>query len=802
MIDFLLKEQKNEKEKNEPIDFITDIKGLTSEEVYKKEKEKKYNITNKSTNKSYKDIIFNNLFNFLNLIVLIVAFVVIISKHYEQLFFLFINLVNLLISIIQEIKVKKTLDKISLLNFQNTKVIRDSKINSIPINKILTGDIIFLELGSQIVADAKIKKGTIEVNESLLTGESKTIFKKEGDFLYSGSFVISGNAVAEVLYIGSDMFISKITQEAKKYKRIKTPLTQIFYHLIFFITILIIPMSCILFFSMKPLYLTSKNEVLLGLAGFMLSLMPSGLFLLTSITLAVGFVKLAQKNAYIKDLFGIEMLARINFLCLDKTGTITNGNMLVKEIIRYKDNDLFEPRLISEIITAFPNNNPTQKALNEKFCSLKKNDSFYKINKIQSFSSERKYSAIEIDKIGTFLLGSPEFILKEKINSIKKDIEKNAILGYRVLVLVQTDKKISQINDNNEYKIISLIILEDQIKSDVIKTIQYFKENNVKIKIISGDNPLTIGYIAYRLGIIKNKKEVLDLSNLSNKEIDKKVIKYNVFGRSSPEQKKRIIFNLKKNGLKVAMIGDGVNDILAFKESDISISMAAGSEAAKNASNLVLIDSKFSSLPKVVSEGRRVINNLRKISVSFFIKTIISFLVGIITILNNFFSSNLIIFPFTPLQFNLIDTFFIGIPSFFLALEPNTKKIEENFLINIFIKALPYSFCVAFNYFLLLFTLDSTKEYFIPFFITIIASFFFFLSLIKNCLPFNKKKIILVLIMLFGFFNLSYFLFFKKIFQSENISLFLFNNYQFFVFLFFFNIFFIFLDIYFLKYKK
>ncbi|WP_457915976.1 HAD-IC family P-type ATPase [Candidatus Phytoplasma sacchari] len=788
----ILNDNISKNDKNQQ-DLISGIKGLNSEEIIQKEKEKKYNFrVEDSVNKTFKDILFSNLFNFLNLLILIITSIIIATKHYEQLFFLFVNFINLLISIIQEIKVKKTLDKISLLNFKKTKVIRNSCINLIPIEKILVGDILLLELGSQIIADSKIKKGVLEVNESLLTGESKNIFKKEGDFLFSGSFVVSGNACAEVLSIGSDMFISKIIREAKKYKKIETPLTKTFSYLVFFILFIFIPMSAFLFYSMEPIYFSRRDETLLGLSGFMLGLIPSGLFLLTNITLAVGFVKLAIKNAYIKDLFGIEMLARVNILCLDKTGTITDGTMSVEKIIKYKDSKLFSKELISKIINSFPNNNATQNALYQKFNCKSQNNSFYKIKKIQHFSSTRKYSAVEIENFGTFLLGSPEFILKDKIKLIKKDVEYNASSGYRLLVLVQTEKKISQIDSVDDYKIIFLIMLEDKIRSDVIKTINYFKENSVQIKIISGDNPLTIGYIAYRIGIIPNQKEVIDLSNFSDKEINENIISYNVFGRSSPEQKKRIILYLKKQNFKVAMIGDGVNDILAFKESDISISMASGSEAAKNVSNVVLIDSKFSSLPKVVSEGRRVINNLRKISVLFLTKSILSFFIGIITIFNNFFTSNLIIFPFNPLQLNLIDVFFIGIPSFFLALEPNIEKIDKNFLKIILQKSFAYSFLISINYFLLLYFFDISEEFIIKFFITIITALFFFISLIQNCIPFNQKKIILVFSTLFGFLNFSYFLFFKDIFQKkEEINLFINHNLRKFLFLLILNIFFI-----------
>ncbi|WP_161554984.1 HAD-IC family P-type ATPase [Candidatus Phytoplasma ziziphi] len=738
-------------------DLLFDIKGLSSEEVEQKIKDKQNNVLTKNINKSILGIILSNVFTLFNFLLFLITCLIIHIKHFENLFFLFINILNVSINIFQEVKAKKTLDKISILQFNHTKVIRNGFLTETLIENVVIDDVLFLELGSQIVADSKIIKGVLEVDESLLTGESRSIFKKEGDVLYSGSYVLSGNAYSKVFCVGHEMYISKLTQEAKKYKKIKTPLIQNLSLLIWFIFCLLIPTSLILYFFPAKIDI-KQDSFVLGLCGFVLGTLPAGLFLLTSTTLFVSFIKLAKKKAYMKELFGIEMLAIIDVLCLDKTGTITDGTMKVKNILKYKDYNLFPEDLFFDIINVFPQNNPTQKALYQEFCSLSRKNQkkdIYKISKTQPFSSINKYSAVEIDKIGTFVLGAPEFILKKQFSEIKNDFQKETKLGYRVLLLAQTDTSLDNINDNTNYKIISLISLEDQIKEDAFDIINYFIQNGISVKIISGDNSETISYIAKRLNIIKSSKQSINLMNLESNELDDASLKYNVFGRSTPKQKQIIIQNLKKQNHKVAMIGDGVNDILAFKEADVSIAMASGNEASKNTANLILLDSQFHSLPQVVTEGRRVINNLQKISILFLTKTIVSFLLAFVVILCNFYywstnSTTIIPFPLKPLQFNLVDTFFIGIPSFFLALEMNNKKVNKSFFRIIFHKAFPYSLLIALFYFSLI-CFTSLKLDQISFLLSIFIACVFFNLLIYNCIPFNKWKKILIFIVFSGF---------------------------------------------------
>ncbi|WP_017192713.1 HAD-IC family P-type ATPase [Italian clover phyllody phytoplasma] len=743
------------------------LTGLPQVEVEKQLQERKKNLKKDKNIKSVKDIIVSNVFTLLNLLVLILFIIIMSIKRYDQLLFLLVNFLNLSLGIVQEIKAKRVLDKISLLMSNDTYVVRDSVLKSASMNEVVVKDLLFLELGAQIVADAKIVEGALEVNESFLTGESKSVFKSKGDFLYSGSYVVSGRACAKITAVGDDMYISKLTHEAKKYKNIKTPLMQNFANLVMVIIILLIPTTFIFYFSYES-RIRTESEFLLGLSGFMIGMMPSGLFLLTSMSLVVGFVNLAKKNAYMKDLFGIEVLTQIDILCLDKTGTITDGTMEVKEVYSYPEAKKVSEDLMTSIISSFPDDNPTQKALHYKF--LKNEDSpkgNHKIKKIEFFSSLRKYSAVEFEQEGTFLLGAPEIIFKKKFAKIEKDVEKHAKMGYRVLLLAQTNESIEKIDHNTEYQAVSLIMLEDKIKADAFDTVTYFKNLGIQMKIISGDNPSTISYIAQRIGIIESKKQAINLAGLSEKEIIKIAHKYDVFGRATPEQKQILIKTLKQNNKKVAMIGDGVNDILAFKESDMSIAMASGSQAAQNVANLVLIDSNFSSLPQVVSEGRRVINNLEKNSVLFLVKSILSFLLAVITIFHNYYSlMDDIIFPFDPLKWNLIDIFFIGTPSFFLSLEPNDKPLNKNFLSNILKNAFFFASLIAFNYIYLLHVKwsDQTNRHDnVSVLLMLITSFIFCFLFFKNCLPFNKWKTLLFHVMIVGFLIFGYLTFFKKI---------------------------------------
>ncbi|CCV65315.1 H+ transporting pump, P-type ATPase [Paracholeplasma brassicae] len=671
----------------------TDINaGLSTLDVEKRITDGLVNRTNQGSTKTIKSIILSNLITFFNLLNFAIAGWLLSVGAYKDIVFMAIVSANITIGIIQEIKAKKTIDKLSLLSAPTAVVLRDSELQEIMISDLVMDDILKLSVGKQISADGIVRSGSIEVNESLLTGESDPIIKRPGDELFSGSFVVSGNCLAQVSAVGKDVFVEKLTKQAKKYKRPKSDLLKSLKLVITVVAIIILPIGFSLFYmqmnnldGQAHLY----EQVVRGTAGAMIGMIPSGLFLLTSVTLAVGVLRLAQNNTLVQELYCIEMLARVDTLCLDKTGTITDGTMSVKNTIEYVNpSGMQVKRAISVILATLEDKNLTSEALEEKFGIAQKK---IKTNAIIPFSSSRKFSAVEFDKYGTFALGAPEFVLKkEALDKISDDVDKNAKEGYRVLVLAHSKDPIDKDKAPNNLEAIALIVIEDTIRPDAILTIEYFKNHGVDVKVISGDNPMTVSHISKRAGIV-DAERYISLDGLSDKEVAKIADKYTVFGRVSPSQKKILVQSLKSSGRTVAMTGDGVNDILALKEADTSIAMASGSEAARNVSHLVLLDSNFSSMPKVVSEGRRVINNVQRVAVLFLTKTIFSFMLAMIALLSK--GS----YPITPSQLFMIDFLVIGIPSFILALEPNNNLVKGKFLFNVLRRALPGAIVVTLN---------------------------------------------------------------------------------------------------------
>lgn len=671
----------------------TDINaGLSTLDVEKRITDGLVNRTNQGSTKTIKSIILSNLITFFNLLNFAIAGWLLSVGAYKDIVFMAIVSANITIGIIQEIKAKKTIDKLSLLSAPTAVVLRDSELQEIMISDLVMDDILKLSVGKQISADGIVRSGSIEVNESLLTGESDPIIKRPGDELFSGSFVVSGNCLAQVSAVGKDVFVEKLTKQAKKYKRPKSDLLKSLKLVITVVAIIILPIGFSLFYmqmnnldGQAHLY----EQVVRGTAGAMIGMIPSGLFLLTSVTLAVGVLRLAQNNTLVQELYCIEMLARVDTLCLDKTGTITDGTMSVKNTIEYVNpSGMQVKRAISVILATLEDKNLTSEALEEKFGIAQKK---IKTNAIIPFSSSRKFSAVEFDKYGTFSLGAPEFVLKkEALDKIADDVDKNAKEGYRVLVLAHSKDPIDKDKAPNNLEAIALIVIEDTIRPDAILTIEYFKNHGVDVKVISGDNPMTVSHISKRAGIV-DAERYISLDGLSDKEVAKIADKYTVFGRVSPSQKKILVQSLKSSGRTVAMTGDGVNDILALKEADTSIAMASGSEAARNVSHLVLLDSNFSSMPKVVSEGRRVINNVQRVAVLFLTKTIFSFMLAMIALLSK--GS----YPITPSQLFMIDFLVIGIPSFILALEPNNNLVKGKFLFNVLRRALPGAIVVTLN---------------------------------------------------------------------------------------------------------
>ncbi|WP_049821845.1 HAD-IC family P-type ATPase [Candidatus Phytoplasma mali] len=750
--------------------------GLNNKEIEERKKSGKVNIITQKVQKTALSIILSNFFSFLNLLVFLIACFLIYLKRYEQLFFLFTNTTNVLIGIFHELRAKYTLDKISLLISNKSKVIRNGKLIEINASEIVIDDILYIETGYQILVDAKVKDGFIEVDESFLTGESNLVSKKKDDFLFSGSYVFSGQACAEVKEIGNNTYIQKISKEAKKYLKIQTPLMRNLSFFVKVILIIIFPMAITMYltFPHESMYNT-LNLYYLGLFGMIIGMMPTGIFLLISLSLTISCLKLVKNNVYVQDFFAIEMLSQINILCLDKTGTITDGKMNVKKVLKINQlHNISLEQIISQMLPTKQDLNFTSDVLRKSFVTSQSDFLPYKKIDSLSFSSIRKYSAIEFEQLGTFFLGSPEFILKKDFNIIQKEVDEYSSLGYRVILLAKNNFSLKE-NEKTfcEKEPLYLIIIEDNIKKNIISTINYFKQNDVAIKIISGDNYLTVASIGKRLGIIENNQEAISLENLTDKEVSDLALKYKVFGRTSPKQKKILIESFKKQNYKVAMTGDGVNDVLAFKVSDISIAMGSGSQVTRNLANIVLMDSQFNSIPNIVSEGRTVINNLEKVSILFFSKTISSFLLGLTVVISNLFLFSYmkkLIFPIDPLQLNLLDFFSIGIPSFFLMFENNNKVVKDDkFLIKVLKKAFPFSFLIFLNYVFLLiyFSNDgsdnSQTQIIVSNCLVLIVTFVLFFLLFCKCYPFNKWKKTLFIFMIIFFVITFYLLNLKEI---------------------------------------
>jgi len=716
-------------------------KGLTLPEVEARLMAGYANEVSTGSSKTILGIIFSNLFTFFNILTYGIAiWLITAGAPAKQLDFLIIITANLIIGIYQEVRAKKTIDNLSLLSAPTAIVVRDGVEVEIAITSLVIDDIMRLNGGKQISADAVLRSGTIEVDESLLTGESDVIVKRAGDPLYSGSYVVSGNGYSQVVAVGDDIYVQKLTSQAKKYRKPKSELFSSLKLIIRTMGVIIIPIGITLFILMTNNGL-EYQEVVLKTSGAIIGMIPSGLFLLSSTALAVGVIRLAQNNTLVQELYVIEMLARIDVLCLDKTGTITDGTMSVHSTIELENKTgLTFKNIVSILLNAQEEANLTSKALADRFGTAKRLRSVETI----AFSSERKYSAASFEKYGTFVLGAPEFVIKKTGNNDNffSEVEKQAKLGYRVLVVGHSTEMIADQKISGVVKPLGLIMIEDTIRPDAIETIEYFKKSGVQIRVISGDNPMTVSRVAQRAGIAGANK-FISLDGLTDNEVIAAANEYIVFGRVSPNQKKILVEALKANGHTVGMTGDGVNDILALREADTSIALASGSEAARNVAHLVLLDSNFSSMPKVVAEGRRVINNIEKLSGLFLAKTLFSLLLAITAIIAK--GS----YPITPNQLMPINVLVLGLPTFLLAMESNNNKVEGNFLVNVIKGALPGAIVILINSLVimglkdLLFMTDEVNTTLI----VLSATATMFILLLKVCLPFNKFRTVLFLTM-------------------------------------------------------
>ena len=726
--------------------YNPDIKvGLSNEDVESRIMAGLSNLLDTGSSKSVSSIVIANLltfFNFLNFS--IAVWLLSVGAEFANFFFLGTVSANIAIGIIQEIRAKKMIDKLSLLSAPTANVVRDSGDYEISVSNIVIDDILYLNSGKQIAADCVVREGTLEVNESLLTGESDPILKRKGDTLYSGSYVVSGSCYAQVTAIGNDIYIQKLTSQAKVYQKPKSDLLASLKIIIRTVAGIIIPLAGLLFYTMTTNTSLGYEDIVKATTGAMIGIIPSGLFLLTSMALAVGVIRLAQNNTLVQELYCIEMLARVDMLCLDKTGTITDGTMSVHSTVELEPYDkLSTKNIVSAMINALNDTNLTSQALSDRFGTAKR----IRHKNTIPFSSARKFSAVEFERYGTFVLGAPEYVLKNQYpETIKVQVNRFAEEGFRVLCIARTDETITDDYTFKSLTPISLITIEDTIRPDAEDTIKYFKENQVGVKVISGDNPVTVSKIALRVGIVDADKYI-SLEGLSDKDVVRAAGRYTIFGRVSPGQKRLLIESLKNNGHTVAMTGDGVNDILALKEADTSIAMASGSEAARNVSHLVLLDSNFSSMPKVVSEGRRVINNVQKVAVLFLTKNIFTLLLIIIAIARRG------VYPIQPSQLILIDYLVIGIPALILALEANNKRVEGNFLLNVIKKALPGALVVMINS-LIVFGLASVlgmNQLQTSTIIVISATFTSLLVLLRLSLPFNRVRGTVYVLMIIAF---------------------------------------------------
>ena len=714
-------------------------RGLSSDVVQARTEQGFDNYVKRNTGKSYLSIFVTNIFTFLNILCFAVfTALVVVGAGFSQVFFIIIISANIIIGIIQEIRSKYTIDKLSIVSAPSAVVIRDGERVVVPTPDVVLDDIILFEMGKQICADSIVLRGDCEVNESMLTGESEPVKKKIGDVLYAGSFVSSGSVVARVDKVGSANYIETLTSYAKKYKKPKSELMNSVKLIIKVLTPFILVIGGLMVWTNYRSNPGDWNQIVTSAAGSVIGMIPSGMFLLTSLALAASVIRLAKKQTLVQDLYCIEMLARVDVLCLDKTGTITDGSMQVNNIIEIKgfESDSSLADIIGSMLTATGDNNQTAMALANKFGYSQA----LKAKAIIPFSSQRKLSAVTFENEGTFMLGAPEYVLRDMGVRIERLINENAANGYRVMVLAHSPADIVGDKLPAVRRPVCLIVIEDHIREDAIETIKWFKENDVAVKVISGDNPITVSEVAKRVGV-ENAELYISLEGMSNQDVIEAASKYTVFGRVTPEQKRLLIHSIKAKKHTVAMTGDGVNDILAMREADCSVSMASGAEAARNVSHLVLLDNDFTSMPDVVMEGRRVVNNIQSAAAMFLMKTFMSIVLSIL------FLALQEPYPLKTNNTLALEVCVVGVPSFFLALQANTNIIRGKFLANVTTRAVPGGVALVLGV-MSMYTLNKIVEMpaeqiscMMVYAITCVG----IMVLFKQCEPFNIFRTVLMI---------------------------------------------------------
>lgn len=706
--------------------------GLSDEEVNERKLNNLVNYNDQPPTKSIKEIIKSNFFTYFNFINVILGTMIIVAGIIGGQFFdgikncLFMGVIicNSVISIIQEVISKKTIDKLAVLAEARVTGIRAGKEVLLGIEEIVLDDVLKFKMGNQVVVDSVIMDGSVEVNESFLTGEVDPILKKKGDTILSGSFIVSGSCYAKVMNIGCDNYISKISSEAKYEKKVNSVIMNSFEGMLKVLSVVIVPVGILLFMNQWNVTDGDFTATVFNTVGALIGMIPEGLLLLTSSVMAVSVVRLSKYKVLVQQLYCIETLARVDVICLDKTGTITEGAMeLVRsEVMDGIDKDKFN-QVMSNISYAFSNVNATMEALQDFY----KNKGIWTVKDVLEFSSSRKFSAVEFDERGTYYIGAPEFVLRNNFDKYKDVVEKYS--DYRVLVVGITKNKITE--KPSGVKVLGFLLIQDKIRKEAPDTLRYFKEQGVRVKIISGDNFKTVCSIAKRAGL--DDVQGMDASLLTEDNVDEMIDKYDVFGRVTPSGKKMIIESLQRKGHVVAMTGDGVNDVLALKKADCSIAMASGSDAAKNVSQLVLLDSNFASMPEVVAEGRRTINNVERSASLLLIKTIFTCILVVICI---FMESE---YFYLPIHLSLITACTISIPSFVLAMEPNHNLVRGKFMLKVVGKSVPAALTVVFNVVMIVlfreqFMLDHDLTATL---IVIMTGTTGFIYLFRLCRPFN-----------------------------------------------------------------
>ncbi len=718
--------------------------GLSSQQVILRNKQKLVNQTKQKSSKSLFKILFDNIFTYFNLIYVVILVAFLLVEVYTDLLFVSVVTINTLIAIVQEIKAKATVERLKLVSTPRIRVMRNGKLVNVFANKLVLDDIIKLSIGNQIPTDCVVVSGRVDVNESLLTGESKAIKKVEGDSLLAGSFLTSGECWARVEKVGNQNYIQTIASQAKKFKSPSSNLFKDLKSIVKYIGIMIVPIGPLIF--VNSYFGKSKDitDAIRATGASLIGMIPAGMFLLITIALSVGVVKLATKKTLVRDIYSIENLARVNILCLDKTGTITDGTMRVKEVVMLKKADENFNNLMANFLGSQKASNSTSYAMSQHFGQA------YNLKLIESlpFSSNRKHSGASFAKFGTIAMGAPDFMDIKIDKALRQRISRRTNKGDRVLLIGRSNTNIK--NDTlPKLEAVAMVVIEDHIRPDAKKTIEWFKNNDVQVKIISGDDPSTVSNIAKRVGV-DGAEKTISLEGMSLGDVAKIAHKFNVFGRVSPEQKHALIKALKIGGNVVAMTGDGVNDTLALKEADCSISMVDGSEVARAISHLVLLDSKFSSLPEVVKEGRKVVNNIQQSSSLYLMKTLFTIVLSLITIIT--FTP----YPFTVMQLYLLELFIIGLPSVILALQPNDKPIKDNFIKGVLKNSAPYAAVMLANVLLMMFVIKffPLSAEAITTLGTLIITSIGFVNLVRICWPLNKLRFFNLLlsltIILFG----------------------------------------------------